>query len=507
MKKLFAVLRCAALSLAVILCGACTHNDLDYLSALPSDAVMVFSFNPTGLATKADLKQLLDAKMPLLEQSMSGEKMFDLMKSLAKDPASSGLDLKRPVAIYVSDIQNVTAGCVLPVADVDKLKTLFATLQQQEFCTVKDSEIEFPGGILFGKFDKHTLVLACSAEAAREQLKQSKHKSLMGDPSFVKFCDTQGDLNFWINPSKMPQETLSYYKKIYGDLDMDAMRLTYNLNFEKGKVVVKVNVDFTDNKVRKQFAKFAEQYNGALGDRLLTFVPGDAMGVLALNIKDGAKVYDLLSGVKELSQFIEQCNQTAGVDVKELLSSIKGDVVLAVSPATGASLIPQVSILIESTNNKLAKTLADRASEQGMQPKLNGADNYTLTIPGVDLPVEWGYAGGITYVTDAAATAAKIRAGKPLANNFGSTPEAKKFKKSSSAFEIDMKAVNHQYGAMLAAMGSGDNGAVVSMAMGVMGSIDRISGYNENQFGGTMNITLMNTTDNALKQIVFGLVK
>jgi|GEM_PF-389423 len=158
-------------------------------------------------------------------------------------------------------------------------------------------------------------------------LKESN--SLGADEKFSELMNTEGDIHAWVSVDNlmggtdMPMGMMSMMK-------LDAFTKdnvsTYTVNFDKGKVVVKLK-----SYMSKELSDILKKYSGgSINTDMIKNIPSEnVMGVLAFHFNpEGLKKMVELSGMEP---FINLMTMKQGMTVDDFIKANKGDLLLVVS--------------------------------------------------------------------------------------------------------------------------------------------------------------------------------
>lgn len=413
MKKLYVKLMTAAL--AVVILTGCGQK-AGYMSALPGQSVVVAKVNVGNLLDESEVLSDNQVKGALKEiiNETQGETRT-LLREITQDPRTCGIDIDNPVYIAVENIENVRGLVLMAVADEDKLKTSLSTLTNDNdinsmgwtLTTNGDvNTVEDYDGNAIIAFDDEKLVVAFAdgiADAMEymtlSDADQEKCKEL------EEFINEDADAAFYADYSQL-MTLASRASREFDNLDLSMFenaKYIATLNFEKGEA--KLGWKFLGNE------QFEETYNkmfGAPNNDLLGFLPQGTWALAQVGVKNLACVEDFVQGQlsRELNRMFERANaefEERGVNAKigfNLLNSIEGDVVFAVTPVVdnGYREEPQIIFMAECANQNLFNTFINIYQVENENLEKVGNNLYSL---GYNKKVDWdnyNWDGNYTYI-------------------------------------------------------------------------------------------------------------
>ena len=350
------------MSLIVMVCLASCSDTPKYARVISKDAALVVRVDVKQIAEKAqtaDNKQLADKLTAQLAAQGLPVETQEKLKKIFEDPAEAGIDLRKPVFIFVENFEPKAVGMVAAVHDADKLAELVNTMAKQEngVQLVKEDGLNIlkAGGAMTLMFDDDIL-LCMENEAAGDVVAEGKRRMLAKDDQgilerddFKQLCKAKTDVQLRVTGKMMKQlenepsfRRMAMWQQLYpAGLKLEDYSVLAELNTEKGEVALSVqSLPQTDE------AKELGKVDG----ELLDYVPASTLCVFNCNL-DG----------KELSKVVmPSLRQTGALNEEQqkmaetVLSSIDGDALFALNHMdmqTG----PQGCFLIKVSDEKKVK--------------------------------------------------------------------------------------------------------------------------------------------------------
>ena len=358
------------MSLIVMVCLASCSDTPKYARVISKDAPLVVRMDVKQIAEKAqtaDSKQLADKLTAQLAGQGLPANVQEKLKKILEDPAEAGIDLRKPVFVFVENFEPNAVGMVAAVHDADKLAELVNTLakQQNGAQVVKEDGLNIlkGNGDMTLMFDDDIL-LCMENEAAGDVVAEGKRRMLAKDDQgilerddFKQLCKAKTDMQLLVTGKLMKQlenepsfRRMAMWQQLYpAGLKLEDYSVLAELNTEKGEATLSVqNLPQTDE--AKELIEKNAKMLGKVDGELLDFVPASALCVFNCNLNG-----------KELSKVaIPSLRQTGNLNEEQLemaenlLSSIDGDVLLAVN-AFDVQAGPQSCFLVKVSDKKKVK--------------------------------------------------------------------------------------------------------------------------------------------------------
>ena len=358
------------MSLIVMVCLASCSDTPKYARVISKDAALVVRVDVKQIAEKAqtaDSKQLADKLTAQLAAQGLPVETQEKLKKIFEDPAEAGIDLRKPVFIFVENFEPKAVGMVAAVHDADKLAELVNTMAKQEngVQLVKEDGLNIlkAGGAMTLMFDDDIL-LCMENEAAGDVMAEGKRRMLAKDDQgilerddFKQLCKAKTDMQLLVSGKLMKQlenepsfRRMAMWQQLYpAGLKLEDYSLLAELNTEKGEVALSVQSLPQTDEAKELIEKNAKML-GKVDGELLDFVPASALCVFNCNLngKELSKV--VMPSLRQTGALNEEQLEMA----ENLLSSIDGDVLLAVN-AFDVQAGPQSCFLVKVSDKKKVK--------------------------------------------------------------------------------------------------------------------------------------------------------
>lgn len=358
------------MSLIVMVCLASCSDTPKYARVISKDAALVVRVDVKQIAEKAQTagsKQLADKLTAQLAAQGLPVEAQEKLKKIFEDPAEAGIDLRKPVFIFVENFESNVAGMVAAVHDADKLAELVNTMAKQDngVQLVKDDGLNIlkAGGAMTLMFDDDIL-LCMENEAVNDVVAEGKRRMLATDDQgilerddFKQLCKAKTDVQLLVSGKMMKQlenepsfRRMAMWQQIYpAGLKLEDYSVLAELNTEKGEVALSVqNLPQTDE--AKELIEKSAKMLGKVDGELLDYVPASTLCAFNCNLdgKELSKV--VMPSLRQTGALNEEQQKMA----ENVLSSIDGDALFALNHMdmqTG----PQGCFLIKVSDEKKVK--------------------------------------------------------------------------------------------------------------------------------------------------------
>lgn len=342
----------------ILLSALATQAQLSNASKLPSDAMMVFSFNFGNIKEKIDISRLKKLEMvdylyTNLKRGMGEDS--SIVKKMYADPKKYGVNLEPSVQLFLRETTNnegtttLSPALLLHLSSSKKYEKLMKALysdgtEYQDFLETRDSYKIFTTYQSVFIWDKRRLYILPVTSDNRGLLDQeidallsiNLKSSLATNQSYLTSGIDQSDIGYWLNYEKFL--TFSQHQSQINDInffevDMERMKGTQTnigLNFMKGALVLdaigkasellrKENRTIYSKKVNPDFINYIEK------DSLI------AMLSLAVDVKEFKTAFENNYGhlLDSLEAMVEKELLTEATDsnkaVKEINKELESD--------------------------------------------------------------------------------------------------------------------------------------------------------------------------------------
>lgn len=507
MKKTNLFFSLSMLVALVVMMASCTKSAEEYVNVIPADAAMVVSFDVKSLTQKCGLKN--DSKDKVIDALQSGldAETFAQVEKIMKDPAESGISIDSKIYIFCIG-EKFLPSFVAKVADVNKVKNMFALLEKQQVTKALEEKngcfvTEIPKQATF-VFNEKALIISAipnGVEQVTAWMSQPADKSMAANKGFQKMEGEKTDVATYLSMDAlmsvssalnaaqgMPTAYMNGF--LPEGVNLQDMNLIYTLNFEKGKIALGVSY-YTENEQLKKFyaenSKMCSDIKGTFSD----FFPASTMFYMAMNVK-GDGLYTYLQKIAKIKDTLAQ----VPLDWEKLIGSFDGDISVGLT-GLSAQGMPALTAYAEMKDDYALKTFLtykDMLTGMGGVFKENAENDYVVTAQGMS--IYFGMAKKHLYITTDEATYKNIN--KSVSDPMTKAPWASEIKNSASFVAINVNGImqNPMVGMLI-----GMSGQKGQLAKAVLSQISYVDVYGQmNQTGG-MNIVLNNKDINALQLI------
>lgn len=492
---------------ALVMTMASCSSKAEYTNVIPGDASLVVSFDAKSLTQKCGVKD--DSKQKMIDAFKNGldAETFNQVEKIMKNPDESGVSVNDKLYFFCSG-EPLLPSFVAKVADVSKLKEMFGLLEKQQVTKALEEKsgcfvTEIQGQATF-VFNEKVLIISGIPNGTEQLIgwmSQADDKSIKSNKGFQKMEEETADIAAFVSMDAL-MNLSSIMSKAQGmpvtdvnaflpeGVSLKDMSLIYTLNFEKGKIAVKM-INYTENEKLKQLYADNSKICADLKATFMDCFPASTLFFMGMNV-NGEALYDYLQKLPKVNESLAQ----VPLDMQKLIGSFDGDLSVGLTELSALGT-PSLVAYAKMKDDYALKTLLeykDMLTLMGATFKENAVNDYVVTMQGMN--IYFGMVDKNLYITTNEATYKNI--GKAVADPMTKAPWASEAKKSASFMVINVDAVmqNPMVG-MLVAMG----GAQGQLAKSALSQISYVDFYgNTNQTAG-MNIILQNKDINALQLI------
>lgn len=355
---------CALMILGALFFCSCSKG-VDMGKYIPKDAFFVVDVDMNQLWDKADLDnidQISFVKLGRQELRSEDPQTAELVDAILKDPKTTGLNLKRDLAVYVRYSNDIDGAVVATMHSKKKFEEwLNQFVKDNEMAVnfedregwrvaVMENEVAVKNYVAF---NNEVAMLLFSDANMDELLALKRDESLAGDKKFREYWKNRSEMSMWMgmeelmNIAEMSGQDVNGVMEIYGKEYWDAIKqasFAVNVIFDKGVMRMVLTVQGIDNKV---FEKYMQKFNGDLVD----YMPGKTYAALSaaynLNV-----VMDALESDKELDINLDE-EAMAGVTTRELISAFGGSMLFDlfdIDVNDEGSVIPMIAVAFDINN-------------------------------------------------------------------------------------------------------------------------------------------------------------
>ena len=371
---------------------------------LPADSHMIFSINVGQMLKKGGYKELLES--PIFE-AMASELDDELLQTIIKNPAASGIDIAQPIHIYVKVAAPaaddpfgeplVSGGLVASVKNADAVETALNKLfalggddvkrgKGEGYKSMMPPDGEGVAAALGYSKDAFIFVIGSNPEDAAKMPGQladrfAGKKALAKDSKAAALLQSKYDVAAWMDYESfmdmafavggglLEEDPLTALTK---DMAKD-MEYTVAVRFEPGSIDMDMT-SYTDSELYKGMSK------GGLDKSLLKLVPNNAIlaGAEAFNMKPirDIMIKQVLPLLKngENAEMAQEIENMLGMTIEDVLTIPKGDF-LAVFDGLKLGgefgMMPQFLLGLTIDNRANFNKLLNNPAIQGFLPSLN----------------------------------------------------------------------------------------------------------------------------------------
>lgn len=392
---------CCLTVLAVVL-SSCSQRVPKYARLIKKDAGVVARIDVKQLADKASDgqgdKQTAQFKQLIDQMGLSTEGAKRL-KAIADDPAKAGIDLRKPLLVFDEQINGEQGvSMVGALHDSDQFAALLKALSTDLGTTPPTADgdlkvVSMERATL--AFDDDWFYFACvdtDTASLTSHIKQrfaaKAEESVASREDFKQLCALKGDAQLMLSGKAwemlLQQSGEDVNNWLPDNVKLEDFSCLVDLSFDKGAVSLTTKALPLSDAARQWFDKSMEGY-GEVSDKLIGYVPDNALFAMALNI-DGPKLFEAVRPVLE-KQRSDIFSTPDGQQMKNILCALKGDFVLWVDRLGGFGTGAQGSFLAETTQPEAVKSFSQYLfgplEETGTPGQYQASGGYTGVDKGV----------------------------------------------------------------------------------------------------------------------------
>lgn len=502
MKKACSLLLSGLMILSIIgMFSACSSEKENYLSSLPAHSTMVFKLNVAQLVTKSTIldNPMVNAMLMQADQQVP-DALKDKFNEIKNNPAASGIDFEKPMAIAV-EMGNIDPSSyvefpqpslvyVTAISDVNKFDELMKELVETEPSMVLSEtegvkQIQLPEGFSMA-YNESRLVLTYGENMNAVSLaNQKSEESMLAHPNFANFAANNQDCSIFMDYDWIMETVLEAQKSISNQTAISPELIEYmkdmclfgSMNFEKGKVVGDMKI-YTSELAQEYIDKFYFKPS----DKLVGLLPENSYLGFNFAVKNYAECLKFI-GENERQQ-IEQMLQQYGVSM-EMINNINGNILMGVYEDASNALNPGFVIAVECKD----RTLFDKVKEM-----LHISEEGDVC----DIPT-LGYR--ISYVDNVVVVSTKELYEQCLAKgSVGAWEKSWKGTTLGDALSKGGMAVDFQSISKSQLLGQFSN--EVAVALSILKQLDTFTLQMESKTSTYSELTFMNKDKNALVQLI-----
>ncbi len=354
-----------------------------YLSVIPDNPAVMLKVNANNILQESEILQNPVIR-PLLAASSNGmpNAAGDLLRKIVENPAESGLDLKEPVVLALTDVSPAKSVLAVAVSDKAKLEEMLLCLSGGGLDIVDDGDvcvIETGQNDISVAFDDVRLVFALS-ETGADAL---EYMRLQGDKAvdnkeYLSFFCSDDDAAMYVSGARVYEYVANdpYFRYNARHLDdieiLKEINAFLTLNFEKGLAELAMDVDAPEG-----YAAMYDKYMRPSSKEHLEFVPEDAF--LVLDAGSSLESLNETLSDEEKSQ-LSAGLASLGLDMS-LFKSISGDLTFALlqPELSGREEMPQLMAVIDCSDPAVFSSILNLAGML-LKPEMVEDGVYDLNI-------------------------------------------------------------------------------------------------------------------------------
>lgn len=409
----------AILSITFVSC----KKSPEYLQLIPSDSPMVVTVDLMSLTLKADMEKVAEMefyKSLQTELETENKQMFDLLKELEQKPASSGIDLRHDIALFLKAINQDDMYIFLTaeLTDDDKFRELaekVAATADKTLTVQKNETFSYTlidsSGVLAWDSRKALLVAYVGDDSdadclARAQELFTQEENLSSNKEFADFISHNKDMNFWMNMgwiTKLP-ELEPLMQQMGSDMYTDSYLKMYG-NFENGKIVS--TSEIVPNEAMKAMYDSTRMFEADFNSELLKYLPEQNYMTVSYAI-DMQSYYDMMVGQPNFKDAIATIENQMGLDMEQMMASLGGSILIDIH---GFNPVPLFSLSFDVKDSEQINQLMGQITGKEI------VENSINSINLVFMELHYISRDGLCYLTNDIAVANAVLAGNKVKDN------------------------------------------------------------------------------------------
>lgn len=379
------------------------NKEKEYLSAMPNSPIIVAKMNVKNILDESEALKDNQIKNALKNgiNELSGDSRT-LMRGIIEKPEECGIDISQPAYFVMENLEQMRGLAIFAVNDEEKVKNTVSILladtelripytlaSQSGVNTIEDEK-----GNATAAFDgtKFVVAFANGTADALEYMYLSDEEQDKSD-KLMNFINEESDAALYADYGQLINLMAGMQRDLIGvDLSMfENTKLIAKLNFERGKASVTYRLE-GNGQLEKTFNETVKTPS----NDLVKYLPANTWASIQMGIKDLTAWESLLdeNQSKQIDQLIEDLNNDLAqenIPTKlsiELLKSIKGDVILGVTPTIKQAdqKEPQITFIAECQDKELFDAICNIVKEENKDLELIGNDVYSL---GTNKRIDW----------------------------------------------------------------------------------------------------------------------
>lgn len=312
--------------------ASCSKNE--YVKVIPADAKVVAEVDFKSIVEKCDFdtnKKVLEA-IKTMTSLQSTPKQAEYIKKLLSDPVESGLDVEKPMYVFVTG-DRTCFGMLFAMDSESKFEDFVKTMLPNLSPKFKESGdihqmIDGRGAMAYNG-DAFLTLFSFADTNIEVKLSQlfKKENPFTETDTYNKICDADGDAKLWVNwgiiPSALFEATGTDITSMTGGVKLKDINLLSTLTFDKGEMRIDFEQYGSNDEAQKKLEANAAKSKTLAGD-YMNLATVDCIGWLGVAF-DGKSIVDQMNKDKKTKEAFIVLEQTLGIDVMKLMSSFNGD--------------------------------------------------------------------------------------------------------------------------------------------------------------------------------------
>jgi hypothetical protein len=350
--KLLAALFAATILFSLGSCGegatASATDSADISNAIPADATGVFLMNTKQLLEKADYASLKETSF-FKDFIQEAKKESPEMVPFLEDPEAAGINMAGNLGFYFSLPEEMKTGkdiefaLMLPVADKAKMDAAVTVALKE----AKDATTETKDGYIITALESNAFLIqgdkilaftTFNDDAKVKELLNPTGENIRSNANFAKHLEESKDMLFWMSADpivdmmlKNPQTAMQIRGGLgFAQIPEEGLKgnyMSFFYDFEKGKMDVGTDFDFSDILVRELGDVFPDE----LAVDYSKYIPADNLAASMTFGINSAGVLNFMTK-RGLDKMVDQYLVMAGLDLGKIKDGITGDMAVGVYP-------------------------------------------------------------------------------------------------------------------------------------------------------------------------------
>lgn len=341
-----------AVAVTLIAFTGCQSGD-SYRKLIPADATLVCSSNLQTLSQDSKFGDSeLSSKILDYLDDLDDSDIQEKIEAIVKDPAESGIDLRKPVYFFMTSDYS---GLVMKVYKEKKVEEMLELLHDYDSsCSkVKDEDdykyVNIEDGWVVGFNDDALIMLfSIDGEFSSNRLKREIAKLMSQDEDDQYFAHdnpfddaaeaaplcvmVKGKIIDCLPLDSYDKRELDEFNSIYKSvcgIKIEDMNVFYTVTFEKNEAVLKAKVYCNDESDTKKLIGNLP-YKTLKGDYAGYTPDDDDEPIVVAAGLDGSKIVDMMKALPQYDMLVENAKSN-GIDVIDVIKSIDGDMMFTLT--------------------------------------------------------------------------------------------------------------------------------------------------------------------------------